>query len=92
MQIRVGYELVFDCPQRLPMILTLHIHSSRVSDISAPDYLITNPSVPIAAYRDGFGNWCSRIVAPIGEIRLTVDAVVRDTGKTYVVANWAQQQ
>ena len=64
MQIRVGYELVFDCPQPIPMILTLHIHSTRVSDITVPDYLITNPSVPIAAYRDGFGNWCSRIVAP----------------------------
>ena len=91
MQIRVGYELVFDCPQPIPMILTLHIHSTRVSDISVPDYLVTSPSVPIAAYRDGFGNWCSRIVAPTGQIKLTTDAVVRDTGKTDVIAGWAQQ-
>ena len=91
MQIRVGYELVFDCPQPIPMILTLHIHSTRVSDIAIPDYLITNPSVPIAAYRDGFGNWCSRIVAPKGEIRLSADAVVRDTGKADMIASWAQQ-
>jgi transglutaminase-like putative cysteine protease len=91
MQIRVGYELVFDCPQPIPMILTLHIHSTRVSDISVPDYLVTSPSVPIAAYRDGFGNWCSRIVAPTGEIKLTTDAVVRDTGKPDAIAEWAQQ-
>jgi hypothetical protein len=26
MQIRVGYELIYDCPQPTPMILTLHIH------------------------------------------------------------------
>ena len=91
MQIRVGYELVFACPQPIPMILTLHIHSTRVSDIAIPDYLITNPSVPIAAYRDGFGNWCSRIVAPTGEIRLSADAVVKDTGKPDVVASSAQQ-
>jgi len=91
MQIRVGYELVFDCPQPIPMILTLHIHSTRVSDISVPDYLVTSPSVPIAAYRDGFGNWCSRIVAPTGEIKLTTDAVVRDSGETDVIAEWAQQ-
>jgi hypothetical protein len=64
MQIRVGYELIYDCPQPTPMILTLHIHSARVSDIVIPDHLITRPSLPITAYRDGFGNWCSRIVAP----------------------------
>jgi transglutaminase-like putative cysteine protease len=79
-EIRVGYELVYDCPQATPMILTLHIHSTRVSDIVVPDHLITRPSVPITAYRDGFGNWCSRIVAPAGEIQLSANAVVNDTG------------
>ena len=29
-----------------------------------PDHLITDPAVPVSPYRDGFGNWCSRIVAP----------------------------
>lgn len=80
MQIRVGYELIYDCPQPTPMILTLHIHSTRVSDIVIPDHLVTSPSVPITAYRDGFGNWCSRIVAPAGETRLAADAVLNDAG------------
>ena len=52
MQIRVGYELVYDCPQPTPMILTLHIHFTRVSDIIVPDHLITKPSIPLTAYRD----------------------------------------
>ena len=30
------------------------------------------------AYRDGFGNWCSRIVAPAGAILIPADAVVND--------------
>ena len=80
MQIRVGYELIYDCPQRTPMILTLHIHFTRVSDIIVPDHLIASPSIPITAYRDAFGNWCSRIVAPQGKIRLSADAVVYDVG------------
>ncbi len=91
MQIRVGYEMVFDCPQPTPMILTLHVHSSRVSDISIPDHLITKPSVPISAYRDGFGNWCSRIVAPAGEIQLSADALVNDTGLPDLIVPSAQQ-
>ena len=46
MQIRVGYELIYDCPQSTPMILTLHIHYTRVSDIIVPDHLIANPVDP----------------------------------------------
>lgn len=91
MQIRVGYELIYDCPQPTPMILTLHIHSTRVSDIVVPDHLITKPSIPIAPYRDAFGNWCSRIVAPQGEIRLSADAVLNDTGEPDRVTPSAQQ-
>ena len=91
MQIRVGYELVYACPQPTPMILTLHIHHTRVADIVVPDHLITTPSVPITNYRDGFGNWCSRLVAPPGEFRLFADAVVNDTGAPDVVAPQAQQ-
>lgn len=91
MQIRVGYEIIYDCPKPTPMILTLHIHSTRVSDIVVPDHLITRPSVPIVAYRDAFGNWCSRIVAPEGEIRLSANAVVNDTGEPDVVSASAQQ-
>ena len=73
------------------MILTLHIHFTRVSDLIVPDHLIANPSIPITAYRDAFGNWCSRIVAPQGQLRLSADAVVNDTGPPDVVAASAQQ-
>ena len=91
MLIRVGYELIYDCPQTTPMILTLNIHYSRISDIVVPDHLITDPSIPLTAYRDGFGNWCTRIVAPQGRIRLLADAVVRDSGQPDVVVPDALQ-
>jgi hypothetical protein len=63
---RLGYELVHECPQPTPMLLMLNVHYTRVSDLVVPDHLVTSPSIPISAYRDGFGNWCSRIVAPTG--------------------------
>ncbi len=91
MQIQVGYELVYSCPQPTPMILMLHIHFTRVSDIVVPDHLITRPSIPLTAYRDGFGNWCSRIVAPAGQLRLSTNSVVNDSGERDVVAYSAQQ-
>jgi len=91
MLIRVGYEFIYSFPQPTPMILTVSIHYSRASDIVTPDHLTTNPSVPLTAYRDGFGNWCSRIVAPPGRIRIRGNGVVRDTGLPDVLVPSAQQ-
>ena len=78
MRIRVGYELIYNLPQSTPMLLTLSIHYSRASDIVIPDYLTTDPAVGVTAYRDGFGNWCSRILAPAGRIRIKGSGEVRD--------------
>jgi transglutaminase-like putative cysteine protease len=82
MQIHVGSEIIYQCPQQTPMILMVQVHSSRAADIIASDYLITDPLVPVNTYCDKFGNWCSRIIAPAGEIRLSANAIVRDMGKT----------
>ena len=92
MQIQVGYELVFRCPQPTPMVVTLSIHYSRVSDLIKADHLVLTPSIPVTAYRDSFGNWCSRIVAPSGQLRLSSDAVVSDTGNPDLVAPWLEQR
>jgi transglutaminase-like putative cysteine protease len=81
MLIQVGYELIFNCPQETPMILMVNVHYSRTSDLVSPDRLTTDPEVPIVAYRDGFGNWCTRIVAPSGRIRLKSNSVVQDSAK-----------
>jgi len=90
-QLRVGYDLTFNCPQGAPMILMLNVHYSRASDVVVPDYLTTEPSVPITGYRDTFGNWCNRIVAPPGQIRLTSRGVLRDTGLPDPVVSSAPQ-
>ena len=91
MQIRVGFEMVYDCPQPTPMIFNLNVHYSRVSDIVGRDELMFAPSLPMTAYRDGFGNWCTRIVAPKGSTRVSADAIVNDTGLPDVIVPQAQQ-
>jgi transglutaminase-like putative cysteine protease len=73
------------------MIVTLSVHYSRASDLIRPDHLICNPSVPVSAYRDGFGNWCSRLVAPPGRLRLSADALIQDSGQPDVVVPNAWQ-
>lgn len=80
MRLSVGCALDFDFPQPAPMIVMLNVHYSRVSDLEQPDTLVTAPAVPITSYRDGFGNWCSRVVAPAGRFSLGTAGVVRDHG------------
>ncbi|MGU3434120.1 transglutaminase-like domain-containing protein [Actinomycetes bacterium M1A6_2h] len=80
MQIRVGFEMSFECPVPTPMILNLNIHYSRMSDLLGRNDLLFDPPVPMSVYRDDFGNWCTRIIAPAGPIRITSDTVVHDSG------------
>src|SRR5260370_32382401 len=91
MEIRVGFEMIYDFPQPTPIIAVLGTHFTRASDIVVPDYLTTSPSVPITPYRDGFGNWCSRFVAPTGRMRLAADGTVRDSGLPDVIVATASQ-
>lgn len=91
MLLKVGYDFTYECPARTPMVLVLNIHHSRASDIVVPDYLTVSPSVPVDAYRDAYGNWCSRLVAPAGSVRLTANAIVRDSGQPDVIARHARQ-
>jgi len=80
MRIHVGCEMTFDFPQTTPLIAMLNVHFSRVSDLERPDYLVTRPSVAVASYRDSFGNWCNRLVAPAGRFSLSTDTILHDRG------------
>ena len=91
MQIRVGFEMIYDCPQPTPMVFNLNVHFTRVSDLVGRDDLVFDPPVPMAAYRDSFGNWCTRIVASKGRTRVSANALVNDTGLPDVVVAQAQQ-
>jgi hypothetical protein len=62
------------------MILNLNVHYTRTSDLIQPDNIRTTPAVPLTLYRDGFGNWCTRLVAPAGRTCITADAIILDSG------------
>jgi transglutaminase-like putative cysteine protease len=62
------------------MILNLNVHYSRTADLVEPDRIVTDPPVTASGYRDGTGNWCTRLVAPAGRFRIGCDALIRDSG------------
>jgi transglutaminase-like putative cysteine protease len=91
MQLRVGFEMTYQCAQPTPMMLSLSIHPSRAGDLAQPERLVTVPPVPTTRYIDLFGNQCTRLVAPAGRFVLSSDAVVRDSGAPDVVVPSAPQ-
>ena len=80
MRIHTGFEITYDCPDPVPMMLTLSVHSSRRGDLETPDWVQTNPMVDVRQYIDGFGNICSRVLAPAGRFVISADFIIRDTG------------
>lgn len=90
-QIRFGYELIYQCPQPTPMILNLNVHYTRAADLVRADNILVDPWVPLVLYRDGFGNCCTRLVAPAGRTRITADALINDRGLPDPVVPTAHQ-
>lgn len=91
MRMHLGCRLSFQLPAPTPMILMLNVHYSRASDLERPDLLVTDPAVEIGAYRDVFGNWCSRLVAPAGTFTVSTDGTIRDDGKSDPIERSAGQ-
>jgi transglutaminase-like putative cysteine protease len=91
MQIRVGFEMVYEFVARTPMVLMLNVHPSRAADIIEPDELRTTPTLPLTRYLDQFGNVCTRLVAPAGELTISTDALIADSGLPDAVELGARQ-
>lgn len=86
MLIRVGFELVFDVPAPAPMLLVLGLRPERLQTVRRAGGLAIEPNIPAEEFIDGFGNACTRIVAPAGRLVLWDDQVVEDDGLPDVVA------
>jgi transglutaminase-like putative cysteine protease len=79
-KIRAGYEIIYDSPQPAPKVFMLNVHPSRVPDLVTPDAMKFEPPAPSSQYVDGFGNTCTRVIAPAGRFRVFTDFVVADSG------------
>lgn len=81
MLIRIGFDLVFEIPGPVPMMLMLYTHPLQAGGLRTPEVIHSDPQTPIGAFTDNFGNRCGRIVAPAGMLRLQYENVVEDSGQ-----------
>lgn len=91
MLISLGCRLEFHLSQPTPLIALLNVHDSHCADIVQKDVLAVQPDIPLIAYRDGFGNCCTRLLAPAGGLVLSAQGVFRDVGLPDPVALSAGQ-
>src|SRR5829696_5072888 len=91
MKIRAGYEIAYECSQPTPMLLMLSVHPERIPDLITPHEITFEPSIATNEYRDGFGNICTRLLAPAGQIVMSADFIVKDSGLPDPVAPEAEQ-
>ena len=80
MRIEAGYDIAFNCPQQLPMVLMLSVHPSRQNDLLTEHRIKFSPSVASRDYVDVFGNLCTRLVAPPGMFKIHNRFIIADSG------------
>ena len=91
MLIRAGYEMRFSCEYPTHMLALLSIHPSRNKDLVTPHRVLTSPDVPIYDYPDVFGNVRSRLTLPPGEVTLSCDFTINDSGLPDLLAPEARK-
>lgn len=91
MLIRYGYELTFNCLQPTLMVCLLDAHPEHGQNIRFQTPLKTSQSIPMTSYTDTFGNPVLRFVAPIGDLTLSRDAVIEDSGVPDLVEQHAPE-
>lgn len=92
MRISAGCQIVHECPQPTPMLLMLSPHPSRLADLLAPHAITFDPPVAARHYHDGFGNFCTRVVAPAGRFTIATRLLIEDSGQPDPVLPAAPQR
>jgi transglutaminase-like putative cysteine protease len=81
MRIKAGYRITYECPSPTPMIALLSVRPERIPDLETPQWMTTDPVLPLQTFTDGFGNIATRLTAPAGRTTLSADFIINDNGQ-----------
>lgn len=90
MRLRTSCTLIFDIDVPAPFVLMLRPRSGGQQWIASEEYRIS-PPVPVHDFTDYYGNFCQRLVAPVGRFSIktaaevyTTDRMLRAPGAPFV--------
>src|SRR5205814_3648100 len=81
MLIKIGYELIFDIPSPVNILMALYVRPEVAHVLTQPEWIIAEPDIAVQSYIDKYGNRIGRIFAPAGKLRLTYENIARDSGQ-----------
>lgn len=81
MLIHIGYELIFEIPSPVPMMLMLYTHPDHAGRLHQLERLQIEPAVGVDEFTDWFGNHAVRLLAQEGKLRIFYDNVIEDSGE-----------
>jgi transglutaminase-like putative cysteine protease len=81
MLIHLGYELIFDCPAPVPLMVMLYVRPEKAPVLRYAERLFVEPFVPIHEFIDTYGNRVGRLIAPGGRLRFYYDNYALDNGE-----------
>ena len=98
MLIRSEFDIQFNLPQTLPIVAMLRLHPSLDPLVREPEELLierldggSSTLIDVEEYIDGFGNRCSRFVAPCGRLRVSGRSLIENDGHPDVICTEAEQ-
>jgi transglutaminase-like putative cysteine protease len=80
MHIRAGYELIYDCPAPVALLMMINLHRSRMHDMLTEGAIAFSGGAIPRTYEDRFGNICTRLRVPAGRLVISTNFVVQDSG------------
>ncbi|HMN51339.1 MAG TPA: transglutaminase family protein [Xanthobacteraceae bacterium] len=87
----MGSDKIYECGHPPRLVWMLNVPPPRQANLKKRDTLQSPPAVPARSYLDIFGNTCTRIVAPAGQLRIFTDTIVNDVGTPEPVVPEAKQ-
>lgn len=75
MWLQTSCDLAFEIEVPTPFVLMLRPRSGAQQWIASEQYKLS-PSVPVIEFTDVYGNLCQRLIAPVGDFRVTTAAKV----------------
>ncbi len=91
MKIRAGYDIALQLAQPTSIVFMLRMHPLRRRDLISDDVMHLSSCISHDEYYNSFGNICTRVHAPAGELRISADFLIRDNGMPDPVAPDARQ-
>jgi transglutaminase-like putative cysteine protease len=80
MLIKYGCEIAISVNGATPVICLLDVHPQHRARIVSEYPFRTEPRVPVLTHYDSFGNYCQRLMAPGGDLRVCLDGTIIDSG------------